>query len=253
MTPIVPSDIYPAVRRFLSECGLQKTLKALDKETAAEEADATATKSKKAKALAELELTEACQLWLDARRGGAATDGAAVNGVAAEDAVKPKKKKQEAEAEAPKPAPAPAAEEEPEAEAPKKKRKREAEEAAAEQAAPAAAGGEPEAEGEAPKKKKNKKNEEKKPGVPFQRIDDSKWRATLTDDRFIDNTHKAKQKFGGSAGDAWGDSAAEDLLKVKGKGFRKEMAKKKRASWRGGGEIDQGVNSVKFQDSSDED
>jgi len=42
------------------------------------------------------------------------------------------------------------------------------------------------------------------------------------------------------------------MLKVKGKGFRKEMAKKKRASWRGGGSIDQGVNSLTFSDSDDE-
>merc|ERR1719456_1194564 len=64
----------------------------------------------------------------------------------------------------------------------------------------------------------------------------------------FDNTHKAKGKFGSSAGDTWGDQAADDLLKVKGKGFRKEMAKKKRASWRGGGNIDMGVNSLMFSD-----
>mmetsp|Transcript_40260 Transcript_40260/g.108782 ORF Transcript_40260/g.108782 Transcript_40260/m.108782 type:complete len:252 (-) Transcript_40260:135-890(-) len=250
MSPVAASDIYPAVRRFLLECGLQKTLKAFDKETATgEEADAAPAKSKKAKALAELELTEACQVWLDARGGSAAApaaeaNGAAPNGAADQEPAKQKKKKkQEAEAE---PEAAQAAEE-PVVEAPKKKRKHEAEE---EPAAEAAA--EEDAEVDVPKKKKNKKNEDKKPGVPFQRIDDAKWRATLKEDRFIDNTHQAKQKFGGSAGDSWGDAAAEDLLKVKGKGFRKEMAKKKRSSWRGGGEIDQGCNSVKFQDSSDE-
>lgn len=36
------------------------------------------------------------------------------------------------------------------------------------------------------------------------------------------------------------------LASVLNSGFRKEMAKKKRSSWRGGGEIDQGVNSIKF-------
>ncbi|CAK9084254.1 Uroporphyrinogen decarboxylase (UPD) (URO-D) [Durusdinium trenchii] len=71
-------------------------------------------------------------------------------------------------------------------------------------------------------------------------------------DMLLDNTHLAKQKFGGSKGDSWADKASEDLLKTKGKGFRKEMAKKKRSSWRGGGEIDQGVNSIKFDDSDDE-
>ena len=39
--------------------------------------------------------------------------------------------------------------------------------------------------------------------------------------------------------------------KVKGKDFRKEMAKKKKASWRGGGAIDQGVNSIKFDSDSE--
>jgi len=102
------------------------------------------------------------------------------------------------------------------------------------------------------KEKKKDKAADRTPGVPFKRIDDDKWKATIKDSRLMDNTHKAKDRFGGSAGDSWGDRAAEDLLKVKGKGFRKEMQKKKRASWRGGGEIDQGVNSIKFDDSSDE-
>lgn len=38
------------------------------------------------------------------------------------------------------------------------------------------------------------------------------------DERLLDNTHLAKQKFGLSAGDSWADKASEDLLKVKGKG-----------------------------------
>merc|ERR1711933_84734 len=107
---------------------------------------------------------------------------------------------------------------------------------------------------EVPEKKKKKKDKEHAPasGVPFKRVDDEKWRNMITDSRLIDNSHKAKQKFGASAGDSWGDKAAVDMLKVKGAGFRKEMAKKKRASWRGAGAIDQGVNSVKFDDSSDE-
>lgn len=83
-------------------------------------------------------------------------------------------------------------------------------------------------------------------------MDNEAWRAKITDPRLLDNTHLAKQKFGNSAGDSWADKASEDMLKVKGKGFRKEMAKKKRASWTGGGELDQGVNSIKFPDSDDE-
>ncbi|CAD7931196.1 unnamed protein product [Amoebophrya sp. A25] len=50
-------------------------------------------------------------------------------------------------------------------------------------------------------------------------------------------------------GDSWGDKAFEVMSKVKGKAFVKEMQKKKRASWRGGGNIDMGVNSVMFSDS----
>lgn len=41
---------------------------------------------------------------------------------------------------------------------------------------------------------------------------------SIQDDRLLDNTHLAKQKFGGSKGDSWADKASEDLLKVKGKG-----------------------------------
>jgi len=87
--------------------------------------------------------------------------------------------------------------------------------------------------------------------VPFKRIDDSKWSQGLTS-QLKDNTHDAKKKFGGGAGDTWGDKAAADLLKVKGKGFRKEMQKKKRSSWRGGGALDGGVNSIPFSDSDDD-
>lgn len=43
-------------------------------------------------------------------------------------------------------------------------------------------------------------------------------RVGAQDSRLLDNTHLAKQKFGGSKGDSWADQASEDLLKVKGKG-----------------------------------
>lgn len=270
MPSIVPSDIYPAVRRFLLESGLARALKAFDKETAQEEEPTKP--SKKARALAELELTEACQLWLDARAtsGASSAAPAAANGAAhaeaaaaeevpapaAAPAKKKRRKSQEVVAAAAEAEEAAAAEEEAapaQEERPKKRRKKSvqlqeaaaaAEEAAEEQTKDAAAG--------APGGKKDKKKEkaDKKPaGVPFSRIDHDKWVGSIKDNRLKDNTHKAKDKFGESAGDSWGDMASEDLLKVKGKGFRKEMAKKKRASWRGGGEIDQGVNSIAFSDS----
>lgn len=78
-----------------------------------------------------------------------------------------------------------------------------------------------------------------------QRENWDKWKIELQgkDSRLVDGNCRA--------GDAWGNQAASDLGKVKGKGFRKEMAKKKRSSWRGGGALDQGCNSFKFDDDSD--
>jgi len=250
MAPVASSDLYPAVRRFLLESGLQRALKAFDKETEFDE-EAAPAKGKKAKALASLELTEACRLWLEGRQGVSNGEAAA----ATEEEPKKKKKRKasagsEAAVVAEEEAPAPAAEEE----RPKKKRRKTSDAAAAAAAQVAVEEPAAEVEVEKPKKekKKEKKAEERVPGVPFKRIDDSKWISTIKDSRLMDNTHKAKDRFGDSAGDSWGDRAAEDMLKVKGKGFRKEMQKKKRSSWRGAGAIDQGVNSVKFDDSSDE-
>lgn len=82
-------------------------------------------------------------------------------------------------------------------------------------------------------------------------MDQEKWTAAVKDPRLLDNTHTSKSKIG-EVGDTWADTASADLLAVKGKGFRKEMAKKKRASWRGAGAMDMGVNSIPFPD-SDED
>jgi len=254
MTKIAASDIYPAVHRFLLESGLQRTLKAFNKETCLGEEDEEASnrKSKKAKALAELELTEACQLWLEAwrnrRQNGAAPPE---EKIAAEAPLpKSKRKKQAEKEEASAAADDDAAVEETLETPPVGKRQND--EATPVEVPVADSTEALEASGGQSKKKRKKEREEKPAGVPFRRIDDEKWRATIKDSRLKDNTHEAKQKFGGGEGDAWGDRAAEDLLKVKGKGFRKEMAKKKRASWRGGGEIDQGVNSIKFEDSDDE-
>jgi len=228
-----PSDLYPAVRRFLVESGLNRTLKALDKETSALE-DVPVVKPKKAKALEPLELVAACQTWLDAQRA----EVAAPEAVAEEAEVSRPNKKRKREQKTQE------VEAEPEMEV------AEPEMEVAEQVeAPVEA-----TEGSVNKKSKKQKKEEKeeKKGTPFKRIDDDKWRSTIKDDRLLDNTHLAKQKFGGSKGDSWADKASEDLLKVKGKGFRKEMARKKKASWRGGGEIDQGVNSIPLDDSDDE-
>jgi len=228
------TDVYPAVQRLLTESGLQKSLKAFDKETAPEEG-VEPKANKKTKALADLELTEAAGAWLDAQD---------TNGQAQPAEEAPKQKKRKAEAEEPA--------EEAKEEAPKKKQKgveAEAVEAEPEQAEEPTEQPTEEAES---KEKKKKEKPEKVKGQHFTRIDCAKWIATIQDNRLKDNTHAAKDKFGDSAGDVWGDRASEDLLKVKGKGFRKEMAKKKRASWRGGGEIDQGVNSIAFPD-SDED
>jgi len=200
---LTASDIYPAVRRYLEESGLAKSLKAFDKETAVDEnAQAVALPKKAKKAIAKAQLTHACQLVLEA------SAGAATNGEAA------------------------AAEE-----APKKKRKHSEE---VPEAAPVAE------ELHIGKKAKKEQKQEKTSGIPFSRVDQDKWRATVKDTRMLDNTKAA------TGGDSWGDAASADMLKVKGKGFRKEMAKKKRASWRGGGEIDQGTNSIKFDVSSDE-
>jgi len=261
MTKIVASDIYPAVHRFLLESGMQRTLKAFNKETSLSEEgeEASVSKSKKAKALAELELTEACQLWLEARRssqrnGAAHPEDAATN----EPLPKSKRKKQAAAEEAPAAADDDVAADETPEVATHAGKKRKDKGTPVEVHVAGAANEQLQtqdstevSEGQSKKKRKTEK-EEKPAGVPFKRIDDEKWRATIKDSRLKDNTHEAKVKFGGGEGDSWGDRASEDLLQVKGKGFRKEMAKKKRASWRGGGEIDQGVNSIKFEDSDDE-
>lgn len=228
---LLAADIYPAVDRFFVESELTRTSKAFDKDTAAAAAaEEAAPSKKKAKAISKIDLAAACQAVL---QGGTPNNGEAP----AEEALRPKKRKRDAEE---------AAElvEETEAERPKKKKKA-VEEAPAEEPEPVAEVSQ--------KKKKKEERDQKTSGIAFSRVDDAKWRATITDSRLIDNTHEAKIKFGGSEGDTWADAASADLLKTKGKGFRKEMAKKKRASWRGGGSIDQGVNSIKFDDFDSDD
>ena len=46
---------------------------------------------------------------------------------------------------------------------------------------------------------------------------------------------------------SWGERANQDLKHTKGKSFRHEKTKKKRGSYRGGN-IDIGVNSIKFDE-----
>jgi hypothetical protein len=237
MAALMASELYPIVHRFLVESGLSRTLKAFDKETAVGDDAETVTRTKRSKKLSKSSLLSVCQHWLES------------GVVAKEPKVEDASKEPEVEDESLRP----------------KKRKRVAEEEvpAAETPTPVAETAVVKASEEATavpaevhetkkKQKKEKEVKEANSGVPFKRVDDEKWKAAIKDSRLLDNTHKAKNKFGGSAGDSWGDSAAVDMLKVKGKGFRKEMAKKKRASWRGCGELDQGVNSIKFEDSDDE-
>lgn len=175
--------------------------------------------------MAELELVAVCQQWLDSNQSNGSSVATAATAATSEPADEEVSK-------------------------PSKKRKRQAEEETpVEEKAQVEAA---ETEVAEPKAKKNNKAAEKASGTPFKRFDEDYWKAQIKDDRLRDNTHLAKQRFGGGVGDTWADKASEDLLKVKGKGFRKEMMKKKKASWRGGGELDFGVNSVKFSDSEDE-
>jgi hypothetical protein len=267
---IAPSDLFPAVLRFLTETGLTKSAVKFQKETGVD-ADAAASLPK---------LEELYASWMATKgANGTALNGKSNGEISVGSEVlskKEKKKKQKAQSaieavvenevveEVPAEEEAPkkkkrkksmdAEEEAAPEEAPKKKKaKKVAEEPAAEEPEPT----EPAEEEAAPEKKKKKKKDdadaEKVKGEVFQRVDDAAWRAKIKDSRLLDNTHKAKAKFGVyvDTGDSWADKASEDLLKVKGKDFRKEMMKKKKASWKGGGSLDQGVNSIPFSDSDD--
>jgi len=272
---IAPSDLFPAVLRFLIESGLSKSAAKFQKETGID-ADAAASLPK---------LEEVYNSWMtDKGANKAALNGNEISVETEMLSKKEKKKKKKAQlaaeveaAEGPameEAAEEPAAEETPAV--PRKKRNKSMD--AAEEAAPVAEDKPKKkrkkgmdaieeapaekvvAEEAVPEKKKKKdkieKDAEKPKGEVFRRVDDSAWRAKIEkrDPRLLDNTHKAKVKFGCSVdtGDSWADKASEDLLKVKGKDFRKEMMKKKKASWKGGGALDQGVNSIPFSDSDDE-
>ena len=79
----------------------------------------------------------------------------------------------------------------------------------------------------------------------WKRIDEDKWKSKVEGTKFAKISHYDK------GGDSWGNGAADTLSKVKGKGFVKAMQKLKRASWKGQGSIDTGVNSVQFSDWED--
>lgn len=79
----------------------------------------------------------------------------------------------------------------------------------------------------------------------WKRIDEEKWKSKVSGTKYAKISHFEK------GGDSWGDQAAEVLGKVKGKGFVKAMQKLKRASWKGQGTIDTGINSVQFSDWED--
>ena len=72
----------------------------------------------------------------------------------------------------------------------------------------------------------------------FKRVDEEKFHGQ----RLPDNSFHSKKGF-----DAWGERAAQDLGRVKGKDFRHEKTKKKRGSYRGGKiDISPSGNSIKF-------
>jgi hypothetical protein len=79
----------------------------------------------------------------------------------------------------------------------------------------------------------------------WKRIDEEKWKSKVEGTKFARISHYDK------GGDSWGNEAAQILGQVKGKGFVKAMQKLKRASWKGQGIIDTGVNSVQFSDWED--
>lgn len=79
----------------------------------------------------------------------------------------------------------------------------------------------------------------------WKRIDEGLWKNKVTGTKYEKVSHYDK------GGDAWGNEAADILGKVKGKGFVKAMQKLKRASWKGQGSLDTGVNSVQFSDWED--
>merc|ERR1712014_193353 len=77
------------------------------------------------------------------------------------------------------------------------------------------------------------------PNRPFKRVDES--RANQWKQQFSDNSFDSK------IGDEYGRKASEVLVRVRGKDFRHEKTKRKRAY--SGGPITHNVNSFQFEDS----
>ncbi|KAH0481100.1 MAG: uncharacterized protein KVP18_003565 [Porospora cf. gigantea A] len=75
----------------------------------------------------------------------------------------------------------------------------------------------------------------------FQRVDSSKYQERML---VVDNSYAANYK-----NDAFAAKAAEELGRVRGRDFRHEKSKKKRAGWRSGGSLTDGSNSFKFPES----
>ncbi|CDJ62314.1 nucleolar phosphoprotein p130, putative [Eimeria necatrix] len=78
----------------------------------------------------------------------------------------------------------------------------------------------------------------------FQRIDDTRWTAALPAE-LKDNSFWKKKN------DSFAAKAAEQLGRVRGKDFRHEKTKKKRATWKGCGELPMTVNSIQFASDSE--
>lgn len=83
----------------------------------------------------------------------------------------------------------------------------------------------------------NKQNDNGRHNVSFRRVDESKY-SNLTDNSFWNKP-----------ADQFATKAAQDLGKVRGRDFRHEKSKKKKASWTGMGVMPSGINSITFEDS----
>jgi len=83
----------------------------------------------------------------------------------------------------------------------------------------------------------NENSQKKKSKAPFRRV--------KAEDIVIEKEELKDNSF--QSFDSWGAKANQDLIVTKGKSFRHEKTKKKRGSYRGG-QINVGVNSIKFDD-----
>ncbi|KAL8447164.1 hypothetical protein Emag_004430 [Eimeria magna] len=87
----------------------------------------------------------------------------------------------------------------------------------------------------------------------FQRINDSQWTATLPAELKDNSFWKKKDdRFAVKAAEQLGRvSGVYRHLQVRGKDFRHEKTKKKKATWKGCGEIPMTVNSIQFASDSE--